>query len=46
VAAVDHVGTLDRTAIRRRAVERFHHDRMVDEYVALYRRVLAESRNS
>ncbi len=33
---------LDRAAIRARAVARFSRDRMVDRYLAVYRRVLAE----
>lgn len=40
VAAVDRVGTLDRAEIRATAVERFDVDRMIDEYVDVYRRVL------
>jgi glycosyltransferase involved in cell wall biosynthesis len=39
-AAADIVATFDRTAIRAAAVERFGRDRMVDEYVALYERIL------
>jgi glycosyltransferase involved in cell wall biosynthesis len=38
--AVDTVATFDRAAIRAVAVERFGRDRMVDEYVALYERIL------
>ena len=41
VAAVRDLDTLDRVAIRATAVERFGVDRMVDQYVALYERVLA-----
>jgi glycosyltransferase involved in cell wall biosynthesis len=37
------VFALDRARIRRHAVARFGIDRMVDEYVAAYRKVLAES---
>jgi glycosyltransferase involved in cell wall biosynthesis len=40
VAAVDRVEGLDRTTIRADAVERFHHDRMVDAYVEVYDQVL------
>ncbi len=40
VAATSAVATLDRSAIRRSAVERFDVSRMVDEYVAVYRSVL------
>lgn len=39
-SAVATVARFDRPAIRRRAVRRFGHDRMVDEYVALYERIL------
>lgn len=42
VAAVEQAASLDRSQIRAAAVERFHHDRMVDAYVAAYHRVLAE----
>jgi glycosyltransferase involved in cell wall biosynthesis len=42
VAAVERVGSLDRARVRQVAVERFGLDRMVDEYVAVYRSVLAE----
>ncbi len=41
--AVRSIGQLDRRAIRAAAVERFSCDRMVDEYVAVYQRVMAES---
>ena len=44
VAAVERAGNLDREAIRAAAVERFHHDRMVDAYVDVYERVLDEAR--
>ena len=40
IAAVSCVGDLDRAAIRAVAVERFHHDRMVDAYVEVYERIL------
>lgn len=40
VAAVARLDTLDRVEIRRDAIERFGVDRMVDEYVDLYRRVV------
>ncbi|MEY2449259.1 MAG: hypothetical protein QOH79_2735, partial [Acidimicrobiaceae bacterium] len=42
VAAVQAVRGLDRAAIRSRAVSRFARDRMVDAYVAVYERVIAE----
>jgi glycosyltransferase involved in cell wall biosynthesis len=35
--AIDRAITLDRAAVRRRAVEHFSIDRMVDSYLALYR---------
>ena len=44
VAAVSRVDTLDRHHIRSVAVERFSRDRMVDEYVDVYRTVLAAAR--
>ena len=40
VTAVVAAAALDRTAVRRSAATRFSVDRMVDEYLALYRRVL------
>jgi glycosyltransferase involved in cell wall biosynthesis len=40
--AVARVGELDRAAIRRRAVERFSPERMVDEYEAIYRTLVGE----
>lgn len=43
VAAVARVATLDRASVRDLTVGRFGVDRMVDEYVALYERVLAAS---
>lgn len=44
VEAVAGVGDLDRRDVRARAICRFHHDRMVDQYVDVYRSVLADSR--
>ena len=44
VAAVDAVTALDRQQIRGRAVARFGADRMVDEYVEVYERVIAGAR--
>jgi glycosyltransferase involved in cell wall biosynthesis len=41
VAAVAAADGLDRATIRAVAVERFHHDRMVDAYEALYHQLLA-----
>lgn len=40
VAAVSRAGALDRRAISEDAARRFSVDRMADEYVALYRRIL------
>jgi len=40
LAAVEQVGGLDRVAVRRSVERRFHVDRMADEYLALYRRIL------
>ncbi|MEY2403570.1 MAG: hypothetical protein QOD38_1121 [Acidimicrobiaceae bacterium] len=42
VAAVQAVRGLDRAAIRSRAVSRFARDRMVDAYVAVYERAIAD----
>jgi glycosyltransferase involved in cell wall biosynthesis len=42
VAALDRVGELDRRAVRARCAERFSRDRMVDDYLEVYRRVLAQ----
>jgi glycosyltransferase involved in cell wall biosynthesis len=39
--AVERVDALDRTEIRRRAVERFSPERMADDYEAVYRTLLA-----
>jgi glycosyltransferase involved in cell wall biosynthesis len=41
VAAVERVGSLDRATVRRSVEQRFHVDRMADEYIALYQRILA-----
>jgi glycosyltransferase involved in cell wall biosynthesis len=38
--ALPRVFDLDRRLVRRRAVERFGADRMVDEYAAVYRRIV------
>jgi glycosyltransferase involved in cell wall biosynthesis len=40
--AVELVRDLDRTRIRKRALERFSPGRMVDEYLEVYRRLIAE----
>jgi glycosyltransferase involved in cell wall biosynthesis len=41
VAAIARIDSIDRAACRRAAVERFGVDRMAEEYLALYRRMLA-----
>jgi len=43
VAAVPRAVRLDRRLVRARARERFDAERMVDDYLRVYRRVLAES---
>ena len=40
--AIRGVGQLDRQTVRAEAVRRFSSDRMVDEYVAVYRRAVVE----
>jgi glycosyltransferase involved in cell wall biosynthesis len=44
VEAVGRVGALDRRAVRTRASERFSRDRMVDDYLRVYERVLTGTR--
>ena len=39
-AAIERAATLDRAEVRRSVETRFHVDRMADEYIALYRRIL------
>jgi glycosyltransferase involved in cell wall biosynthesis len=41
-AAITEVGQLDRQTVRDLTVQRFSHDRMVDEYLAVYRHAIAE----
>ncbi|MBV9748915.1 MAG: glycosyltransferase, partial [Acetobacteraceae bacterium] len=41
VAAIDRLDELDRAACRRAAVERFSVERMTEDYIRLYRRLLA-----
>lgn len=41
VKAVPNAATLDRAAIRQFAERRFNVDRMIDEYIALYKKVLS-----
>ncbi len=43
LAALAHVPGLDRRLIRARCAARFSRDRMVDEYLAVYQRILAPS---
>ncbi|MBA3418980.1 MAG: glycosyltransferase family 4 protein [Geodermatophilaceae bacterium] len=43
VSAVAQLGTLDRRVCRREATSRFSADRMIDEYLALFGRILATS---
>ena len=40
VAAVEQVGKLDRSVCRQEATSRFGADRMIDDYLALFRRIL------
>jgi glycosyltransferase involved in cell wall biosynthesis len=40
VAAVERIGEIDRASCRRRVAERFSVDRMADDYLALYRRII------
>ena len=40
VGAIERAGDLDRAAIRRHVAARFSVERMADEYIALYRRIL------
>ena len=44
VVAVDRVGSSTVASIRAVAVERFGVDRMVDEYVEVYEKVVADAR--
>jgi glycosyltransferase involved in cell wall biosynthesis len=46
IQAVGRVATLDRRAVRARVAERFSRDRMVDDYMRVYERVLAGTRIS
>jgi glycosyltransferase involved in cell wall biosynthesis len=42
VRAIERAADLDRRAIRSRCAERFSRDRMVDEYLGVYERVISE----
>jgi glycosyltransferase involved in cell wall biosynthesis len=44
IEAVRRVAELDRRAVRAKAAERFSRDRMVDDYLRVYERVLASAR--
>jgi glycosyltransferase involved in cell wall biosynthesis len=44
VEAVGRVGALDRRAVRARVAERFSRDRMVDDYLRVYERVVSGAR--
>ncbi len=44
IDAVGRVGALDRRAVRARVAERFSRDRMVDDYMRVYERVLSGAR--
>lgn len=44
VRAVDLVGAIDRRAVREAVSGRFSVERMADDYLALYRRIVAEAR--
>ncbi|MGH8962371.1 MAG: glycosyltransferase family 4 protein [Jatrophihabitantaceae bacterium] len=46
VAAVERAAGLDRAAVRARAVSRFGVDRMVTQYLAVYRRIISASTSS
>ncbi len=41
VAAVEGIGTIDRAGCARRARERFSADRMVDDYLTIYRKIIS-----
>jgi len=43
LAAVERIGELDRRKVRQSVERRFHVDRMADDYIALYRSILAMS---
>jgi glycosyltransferase involved in cell wall biosynthesis len=46
VAAVDASSSLDRAAVRSSVEERFDTERMVDDYLAVYRRVVELHRDT
>jgi glycosyltransferase involved in cell wall biosynthesis len=41
-AAVDRIGALDRVAVRKRVETRFSVDRMTDEYLRVYQKILRQ----
>ena len=43
VAAIERLGEIDRQACRRAVEDRFTVDRMADEYLALYRRIIGQA---
>jgi glycosyltransferase involved in cell wall biosynthesis len=43
VTAIERLGEIDRRACRRAVEDRFTVDRMADEYLALYRRILGQA---
>jgi glycosyltransferase involved in cell wall biosynthesis len=43
IQAVGRVGALDRRKVRARVAERFSRDRMVDDYMQVYERVLSSA---
>jgi glycosyltransferase involved in cell wall biosynthesis len=45
ITAINSIATLDRHLIRHTAVKRFGADRMVDDYLAVYSKLLGTSRN-
>ncbi len=44
IDAVGRIGALDRRAVRARVAERFSRDRMVDDYLRVYERILSGAR--
>ena len=44
IDAVGRVGAIDRRAVRARVAERFSRDRMVDDYLRVYERILSGAR--
>ena len=44
IDAVGRIGALDRRAVRARVAERFSRDRMVDDYLRVYERIVSGAR--